>query len=271
LNQLGNPTLAYLYRRWLARHLVKDVHPGRFLEIGVGSGRFYEDLLEQGFHGIGLDLNPDLIAEHQADVSSHRGTIEFRSLDFFLITDHFELVVAFEVLEHYEQDVVCLEQWRTLLNPGGTLLFSVPAHMKQWTENDIRAGHARRYEKADLLEKVRKAGLSVEEFWCYGFPLLNWTYRLSSRYRLSREARRFTEMELRKQIHEDSGIHSRPAAKISRSLMTDFESTFGSGTRRFARLPRILISGGIWWPFLQLQMFWLKKDRGIGYIVKCHR
>lgn len=271
MSLFGNPTLAYLYRRWLARQLVNDVHPGRFLEIGVGSGRFYKDLLMRGFHGICLDLNPDLIAEHRAARLSHRDKIEFQPLDFFLITEQFKLVVAFEVLEHYDQDLVCLAQWRKLLNPGGTLIFSVPAHMNQWTENDRRAGHARRYEKAELLEKLRKVGLNVQEIWCYGFPLLNWTYPLSSRFRLSRGVRRFKEEDLRSLTPEDSGFHSIGVERTSNSLMTNFESTYGSGTRRFAQIPRLLLSAGIWWPFLKLQMSCLREDRGIGYMVKCHR
>ena len=270
MDKFGNPTLAYLYRRWLARQLVKDVHPGRFLEIGVGSGHFYEELLKQGFHGIGLDLNPDLIAEHRAARQSHSGPIEFRSLDFFLIREQFDLVVAFEVLEHYEQDLACLSQWRRLLSPGGTLIFSVPAHMKQWTENDKRAGHARRYEKTELLEKLREAGLNASEFWCYGFPLLNWTYPISSHFHLSREMRRFKKADAQNQTQEDSEINPAGAGEESNPLMTNFESTFDSGTRRFAKFPRLLFSTAFWWPFLQLQRVWLREDRGNGFIVKCH-
>lgn len=271
MNRFGNPTLAYLYRRWSARQLVKDVQPGRFLEVGVGSGHFYEDLLMRGFHGLVLDLNLELIAEHQATDLSHQGTIEFRSLDFFQIAEQFELVVAFEVLEHYEQDFACLAQWRKLLKPGGTLIFSVPAHMNQWTENDRRAGHARRYEKAELLEKLRKIGLNVQEIWCYGFPILNWTYPLSSRFQLSRDAKKFKGAASPIRAPEDSMVSSGGAEHRSNSMMTNYVSTYDSGTRRFARLPRLLLSEGIWWPFLQLQMLWLRKDCGTGYIVKCCR
>ena len=271
MNKVGNPTLAYLYRRWLARRFVKDIPPGRFLEIGVGSGHFYEDLLKHGFHGIALDLNSDLIAEHQASALLSTDRMVFRSLDFFLIREQFDLVVAFEVLEHYEQDLVCLARWKELLNPGGTLIFSVPAHMKQWTENDSRAGHARRYEKVELFEKLSKVGLTVHEVWCYGFPLLNLTYPYSSRFRLSGEGTRFKEKDLCNWISETSLLSSAGSEKTFDSLMTNYNSTYQSGTRRFSVFARLLLSEGIWWPFLQLQRFWLNKDRGIGFIVKCHR
>lgn len=268
---LGNPTLAYLYRRWSARQLLKGVQPGRFLEVGVGSGHFYKDLLRLGFHGLVLDLNPELIAEHQATQLPHQGPIEFRSLDFFQIAEQFELIVAFEVLEHYEQDLACLAQWRKLLNPGGTLIFSVPAHMNQWTENDKRAGHARRYEKVELLEKLREIGLNVQEIWCYGFPILNWTYPLSSRFQLSRDAKKSKEAASPIRTHEDLMVNSGSSEHRSNSMMTNYMSTYASGTRRFTTLPRLLLSEGIWWPFLHIQILWLRKDFGTGYIVKCYR
>ena len=97
--------------------------------------------------------------------------IEFRAQNFFELNERFDLIVAFEVLEHYEQDLDCLRKWLELLQPGGTLIFSVPAHMRQWTKNDTRAGHARRYEKKELLEKLEACG-----FRCRAFLVL----RLSS-------------------------------------------------------------------------------------------
>ncbi|MGH2362888.1 MAG: class I SAM-dependent methyltransferase, partial [bacterium] len=159
-----NPTLAYLYRRFLANRFLQEVPPGRFLEIGVGRGRFFEDLLGRGFRGLCLDLNRELIAQHAKLGGLKSGDIEFKAQNFFAIEERFDLIVAFEVLEHYEQDLDCLRKWLELLQPGGTLIFSVPAHMRQWTKNDTRAGHARRYEKKELLEKLETCGLQTEHF-----------------------------------------------------------------------------------------------------------
>ena len=44
----------------------------------------------------------------------------------------FDLVCAFEVLEHINDDGEALEQWREYLRPGGWLLLSVPAHQAQY-------------------------------------------------------------------------------------------------------------------------------------------
>ena len=224
--------------------------PGQFLEIGVGRGRFFEDLLNRGFHGICLDLNSELIAEHQRGEALRSRAVEFRSQNFFAIEERFDLIVAFEVLEHYEQDLDCLRKWLELLHPRGTLVFSVPAHMSQWTGNDTRAGHARRYEKRELMEKLKACGFQVEYFWCYGFPLLNLTYPLS--VGLSRPASTAPQVK-------DSGD----------ARMTDFQKTAHSGNRLFPGFARWLFCQQLWFPWLQSQRLFLDCDLGTGYLVKC--
>ena len=245
-----NPTLAYLYRRFLANRLLQGVSPGRFLEIGVGRGRFFEDLIDRGFHGLCLDLNAELIAEHQRGEAVRSQAVEFRVQNFFAIEERFDLIVAFEVLEHYEQDLDCLRKWLELLQPTGTLIFSVPAHMSQWTGNDTRAGHARRYEKNELREKLKACGFQVEHFWCYGFPVLNLTYPLS--VGLSRPAT--VEPQVR-----DNGD----------ARMTDFQKTARSGNRLFPGFSGWLFCEPLWFPWLQLQRLFLDSDLGTGYLVKC--
>ena len=254
-----NPTLAYLYRRWLMRRLLQPVASGRFLEIGVGSGNIYEDLVGRGCRGLCLDLNPALIREHRQRCSHPAGVVEFRAQDFFQVEGPFDLVLAFEVLEHYLDDRQCLARWRELLAPEGALLFSVPAHQRRWTSNDRRAGHARRYEKAELIRKLGQSGLAVEAFCCYGFPVLNWTYPLSSLL--------FPEPGGTRGASGSDGALS-PGAGGS---MKDFGRTAGSGGRRFDRLAKWLLKERLWQPLLQAQRPFLSGDLGTGYMVKCRK
>jgi SAM-dependent methyltransferase len=224
------------------------VPAGRFLEIGVGRGRFFEDLAGRGFQGLCLDLNPELIAEHQNSKGFSARPVEFKAQNFF---ERFSLIVAFEVLEHYARDLDCLRMWKELLRPEGTLIFSVPAHMKRWTKNDTRAGHARRYEKQELLEKLDCCGFQVEHFLCYGFPLLNLTYPLSSGG--------FWGSASAVRVLEGQGD----------TRMADFQKTASSGTRRFAGLSSWLFSELVWFPWLHAQRPFLGSDLGTGYLVKC--
>ncbi|MCA9606991.1 MAG: methyltransferase domain-containing protein, partial [Myxococcales bacterium] len=85
----------------------------------------------------------------------------------------FDLVMAFEVLEHIEDDAAALEEWCSWLAPGGHLLLSVPAHQRRWNPTDVWAGHFRRYERDELAARLAAAGLEVRSLECYGFPLAN--------------------------------------------------------------------------------------------------
>ncbi|MCI0420683.1 MAG: class I SAM-dependent methyltransferase [Acidobacteria bacterium] len=252
LRNSPNPTLAYLYRRFLTTRLLEGVPPGRFLEIGVGRGRFFEDLVKLGFQGLCLDLNRELIAEHEKSESFRAGCVEFKAQNFFSVHERFDLIVGFEVLEHYAQDSDCLQKWVELLKPGGTLVFSVPAHMRQWTRNDTLAGHARRYEKKELVEKLENCGFQVERLWCYGFPVLNMTYPLSSAFFRG----------------SSSAVH---VLEEGDARMTDFEKTTSSGSRRFPGFSDWLFREQVWFLCLHAQRPFLRSDLGTGYLVKCSR
>lgn len=269
----SNPTPAYLFRRYLACRLLQTVPPGRFLEIGVGSGRFYEELDRRGFSGLCLDLNEDLIQDHQQQRHHAGSSIVFQSRDFFFLQEQFDLIIAFEVLEHYEADEFCLRKWESLLRKGGTLIFSVPAHMRQWTRNDTRAGHARRYEKAELMRKLSATHLHLEDLWCYGFPVLNLTYPLSSVF-VKSEGEKVDPTQQETLADRTRAVPDLPAnrgSESAESCAADFAKTSQSGRRKFSRVSSWFFQEWLWMPFLQLQKVFLRADLGTGYIVKCRR
>jgi hypothetical protein len=83
----------------------------------------------------------------------------------------FDLVCAFEVLEHIEDDRGALAAWTARIAPGGTLLLSTPAHARRYGPSDEIVGHHRRYDAAQLHDLVAAAGLADIEIRHWGFPL----------------------------------------------------------------------------------------------------
>jgi len=83
----------------------------------------------------------------------------------------FDLVCAFEVLEHIEDDASALSKWRSVLRPRGWLLLSVPAHQRRFGPSDERVGHYRRYERTSLTRLLGQAGYTDIAISTYGFPL----------------------------------------------------------------------------------------------------
>lgn len=69
---------------------------------------------------------------------------------------------AFDVIEHIENDVGFLTTIRSLLLPGGRFYCTVPAMNALWSDEDVHAGHFRRYSPTALSETLSKAGLEVE-------------------------------------------------------------------------------------------------------------
>jgi SAM-dependent methyltransferase len=73
----------------------------------------------------------------------------------------FDVVGAFDVLEHIDDDERALGQMHAALRPGGGLLVTVPQHPRLWSAVDDYSQHVRRYTRRELLAKVRGAGFEV--------------------------------------------------------------------------------------------------------------
>ena len=73
----------------------------------------------------------------------------------------FDVVGAFDVVEHCESEAQAMQELARVLVPGGRLLMSVPAYQWAWTDHDVLAGHYRRYTRRRLIAAVEGAGLDV--------------------------------------------------------------------------------------------------------------
>ena len=71
----------------------------------------------------------------------------------------FDVVGAFDVIEHIEDDRAVLAELRAAAIPGGGVLITVPQHPALWSEYDVRAGHVRRYRARELGSRMVEAGL----------------------------------------------------------------------------------------------------------------
>ena len=128
--------------------------------------------LAERYRYVGLELDEQALAVarsrfERADARPRRPRRAARP------EDRFDLIVATEVLEHYEDDVAALRLWRERLVAGGALLLSVPAFPERFGPWDVKAGHFRRYEREGLAATLRAAGFEPVAIRTYGFPLGN--------------------------------------------------------------------------------------------------
>ncbi|MDE2448340.1 MAG: class I SAM-dependent methyltransferase [Gammaproteobacteria bacterium] len=80
----------------------------------------------------------------------------------------FDLVCAFDIIEHVDDDDGALSEVSRAAKPGGAILISVPLHPALWTSFDDFVGHKRRYEPPELMSKLAKHHLTVERSAIFG-------------------------------------------------------------------------------------------------------
>jgi SAM-dependent methyltransferase len=126
--------------------------PRRLLDVGSADGPSVSWM--RGDHQrFAIDLDPRGLAP---------GTgVRASALALPFGTGTFDVVGAFDVIEHCEPEEQALAELARVLTPGGRLLASVPAYQWAWSDHDVRAGHYRRYTLPRLVAAVEGAGLTV--------------------------------------------------------------------------------------------------------------
>ncbi len=130
----------------------------KFLEIGCGTG-FVLSGIEQKFPY--LDLYGSEIFTAGLSYAAHRLNqaqlfqMDARNIPFL---EEFDVIAAFDVLEHIQEDVIVLQQMYKATKYGGGIILTVPQHPWLWSQADDYAHHVRRYRSKELKEKIRKAG-----------------------------------------------------------------------------------------------------------------
>jgi len=175
------PTPTFLYRNYRYRRLIGSVDKDSyFLDVGPGNGDFVKYLVKKGFSGETIDISQKSIEDLKRDLGNNSNVvIKKDSIFTYKPKKKYDIISAFEVLEHIKDDVGAIRRIYSLLTPGGRFLVSIPARMKEWTNIDVIKGHYRRYEKDELYKKLKSAGFRKIRIVDYGFPLLTILRRIS--------------------------------------------------------------------------------------------
>jgi len=239
------PTPRFLCRKAVFLSLLREVKGSSFLEIGVGAGGIFLDVLKKGYRGLGIDISSEAVKVTKERISGSYVDARVECLDLFDIKESFDLVVCLEVLEHIEDDRSFLHKINSCLNEDGCLILSVPAHQNKWGSGDVWAGHYRRYEKKELQQKLENAGFLVLKKYNYGFPVTNILSPIRNHF-------------LGESIVKEN---------LSRS-----ERNKASGLdRKLGYRYAFLINNFTMLPFLLIQRIFLEKDFGDGYLFLAKR
>jgi len=132
-----------------------------FLEIGCGTG-FVLSGVGRNFPNANLS-GSDIFTDGLVFASKRLPSVNLMQFDARNIpfVDEFDVVGAFDVLEHIKEDETALSQIYKILHPGGIALITVPQHMWLWSEIDDYSFHERRYSSKEIEGKVKAAGFKI--------------------------------------------------------------------------------------------------------------
>ena len=169
------------------RERLDRLQPGRFIEIGPGSGEITALLLEQGWSGISLDLNEATIASlkqrFRQQVDEGRLVALQQDFNRFESPDPgFDLVISCMVMEHMEddQEAAFVQQAERCLVPGGLMIGLVPGSPAHWGIEDQIAGHIRRYTRDSLRNLLESNNWRIRHSAGLTVPLSNLLLPLSN-------------------------------------------------------------------------------------------
>jgi len=139
------------------------------LDVGTGTGANLRLLKKMGFTSVtGVDSSEDAI---RFCAEKGFGVVEKGDVcDLPFAADHFQLVLATDIIEHVDETPALKELFRVLA-PGGTAVFTVPAFQMLWGLQDELSHHKRRYTKRQIELAVKQAGFRIVDSFYFNYIL----------------------------------------------------------------------------------------------------
>lgn len=162
-----------LVLRWILQKFFPQM--GSFCEVGCGTGFVLREIAKS-FPDVKLfasDIYVNALSFVQKKVPNAK---LFQSdLMQFPYIEKFDVVGAFDVIEHIDDDVGALESIYRSLVVGGGVVITIPQHKWLWSVQDISSCHKRRYYRKDIIDKMESVGfrvLKVTSFVSLLLPLM---------------------------------------------------------------------------------------------------
>jgi len=176
--------------------------PGRFLDIGCGTGRLLYLAKQAGWEAQGLELS-EAAASNATDAVGVPVTVGDFLQSEPIEGEQYDLVALCHVLEHLIDPLLALDKINTLLQPGGHALFEMPNiegadkrlkrflvnagwHRRKYSD-DFLPGHCNEYCRTSFEWLLKKTGFELVRWETYSKKAL--TNFLYTRVHVGNKAR----------------------------------------------------------------------------------
>ena len=158
-----------LFKR-IVQHNMLPAGTTKFLEVGCGTG----DFIQQIIHTENLEITgSEVYLKGLVYAKKNLSNLNFIQFDVTqgTIGEQFDIITAFDVIEHIDNDNAALANINQMLNKNGVLILSVPQHMFLWSKLDEMVKHKRRYSKQELVSKLKENGFEISYATSFVFVL----------------------------------------------------------------------------------------------------
>lgn len=123
----------------------------KILNVGAATFRSSEMLKNFG-EVVSIEYNMECVNFVAEELDEKMLCQSVTNLEFH--DDSFDIVCAFDVVEHVEDDHLAISEIFRVCKTNGHVVLTVPALMSLWSEHDVINQHFRRYTLKELIERV---------------------------------------------------------------------------------------------------------------------
>ncbi|WP_245439899.1 class I SAM-dependent methyltransferase [Microvirga aerophila] len=137
-------------------------HAAELLEIGCGTGSVLMAIRKAmpRVNLTGSELHPSGLIYARERLADGATLLQMDARDI-IARSQFDVIGAFDVLEHIAEDEAVMRQMHVALKPSGGVIVSVPQHRWLWSPADDVAFHERRYPRGEMERKLEAAGFRI--------------------------------------------------------------------------------------------------------------
>jgi SAM-dependent methyltransferase len=161
----------FVSRRELVVAMIQDLclpAAADIVDVGCGTGATAEALLPFG-SVTGVDISP--VGLRCCQRRGLKRLMQGMAEALPLASDSVDVIVATDILEHLDDDLAALDEFRRVLRPGGHAVITVPAYQVLWSEHDEALMHRRRYLAGQLRQRITAVGFDTVKM-SYALALL---------------------------------------------------------------------------------------------------
>ena len=217
----------------LSRFLPETSQTPTLLDVGGGNGFVAKGLQDAGYEVVLVE--PGARGALNAKRRGVRSVINSVFSDLNFRKPLRMSVGLFDVLEHIQDDTGFLTDIHSSLEMSQHLILTVPSYQLLWSEEDVHAGHFRRYTKGQLARLLRQAGFQplYSSYFFSFLPLPLFVLKaLPSRLGLSRSSGSDASVQ---NEHKQNGFIIKLFCKIELLSLRFFSLPFGSSIVMIAK------------------------------------